>query len=277
MRAVNLIPEEDRRGGGPARAGLLSYFLLGALVAVLAGVTLLVLTGNQISEREAEVAQLKEESAATAARADSLRAFADFSAIQQERTATVTALAQSRFDWERVLRELALVLPDNVWLTELEGSVSPDVELEDTVDITTRPSIAGPALELIGCTVSQEAVGAFAATLGEIDGVTRVSVAQSERPEQSTQGSSSGSSSGSQTAEDCRTRDFITRFEIVAAFDAVPAPVGSDPSAPALPAPTGSDTPATSGSDTPGPSGSDAAAPQDGASDQQASNTNAGS
>ena len=39
------------------------------------------------------------------------------------------------------MRELALVLPDDVWLTELEGSVSPDVELEDTVDITTRPSI----------------------------------------------------------------------------------------------------------------------------------------
>ena len=53
MRAVNLIPLDERRGGGPARAGLLSYFLLGALVAVLVGVTALVLTSNQISERKA--------------------------------------------------------------------------------------------------------------------------------------------------------------------------------------------------------------------------------
>ena len=259
MRAVNLIPQEERRGGGPARAGLLSYFLLAALAAVLVVVTLLVLTGNQISERKAEVAQLKEESAATEARADSLRAFADFSAVQEERTATVTSLAQSRFDWERVLRELSLVLPDDVWLTELEGSVAPDVDLEESVDVETRSSVDGPALELIGCTVSQEAVGNFAAILKEIDGVTRVSVAQSERPEQTTDtGSSSG---GSQTTEDCRTRDFITRFEIVAAFDAVPAPVGADPTAPALPAPTASD----------------AEAPEGGSADQQASNTSAGS
>jgi hypothetical protein len=194
--------------------------------------------------------------------------------MQEERTATVTSLAQSRFDWERVLRELSLVLPDDVWLTELEGSASPDVELEDTVDITTRTSIDGPALELIGCTTSQEAVGAFAATLGEIDGVTRVSVAQSARPEQSTGG---GSGTGdSQATEDCRTRDFITRFEIVAAFDAAPAPVGADPAAPAPPAPAGSEAPPAD-SEAPAPAGSDSPAPQGGAADQQASNTNAGS
>jgi Tfp pilus assembly protein PilN len=248
MRPVNLIPQDERRTrtSGSARAGLLSYFVLGALGAVLLGVTVLVLTSNQISERKAEIAQLEQERDATQARAESLRAFADFSSMEEERTATVKALAQSRFDWERVLRELSLVLPENVWLTELEGSVAPDVELEDSVDIETRSSVDGPALELIGCTVSQEAVGAFAATLGEIDGVTRVSVANSERPEQSTGGEGSGSGE-----TDCRTRDFITRFEIVAAFDAVPEPIGADPAAPA-PAPTTAAPPA--GEQSPAPS-----------------------
>ena len=259
MRAVNLIPQDERRGAGPARAGLLSYFVLGALVVVLVGVTALVLTSNQISERKAEVARLQDERSATTARAESLRAFADFSAMQQERTATVTALAQSRFDWERVLRELSLVLPSDVWLTELEGSVASDVELEDTVDVTTRANVDGPALELIGCTVSQEAVGAFAATMSEIDGVTRVSVAKSQLSEQST--GEDSSSGGGESTEDCRTRDFITRFEIVAAFDAVPQPVGADPAAPALPAPPASEAPAPAG----------------GAEDQPASDTSAGS
>jgi Tfp pilus assembly protein PilN len=233
MRAVNLIPQDERRTAGSARAGLLSYFVLGALAVVLLGVTVLVLTRNQISEREAEIARLEQERDATQARAESLRAFADFSSMQEARTATVTALAQSRFDWERVLRELSLVLPNDVWLTELEGSASPTVELDDSIDIETRASVPGPALELIGCTVSQEAVGAFAATLGEIDGVTRVSVFRSQLPETST-GESTGGSGGEST-EDCRTRDFIARFEIVAAFDEVPQPVGA---APATPAPT---------------------------------------
>src|SRR5215211_3298327 len=242
MRAVNLIPQDERRTAGSARAGLLSYFVLGALAAVLLGVTVLVLTSNQISERKAEITRLEQERDATQARADSLRAFADFSSMEEERTATVTALAQSRFDWERVLRELSLVLPPNVWLTELEGSVTNDVDLEDTVDVETRSSVDGPALELVGCTVSQEAVGAFAATLGEIDGVTRVSVAKSQLPEQSTGGDSSAG--GGASEEDCRTRDFITRFEIVTAFDAVPEPVGADPAAPALPAPAEPQAPA---------------------------------
>jgi hypothetical protein len=52
MRPVNLIPAEDRRGEhAPLRTGPLAYVVLGALVALLVGVTALVLTGNQISER----------------------------------------------------------------------------------------------------------------------------------------------------------------------------------------------------------------------------------
>jgi Tfp pilus assembly protein PilN len=265
VRPVNLIPRDEQRGAGTARAGLLSYFVLGTLAAVLLGVTVLVLTSNQISERKAEISRLEQERDATEARAESLRAFADFSSMEEERTATVTSLAQSRFDWERVLRELSLVLPENVWLTDLEGSVASDVELEDAVDITARASVDGPALELIGCTVSQEAVGAFAATLGEIDGVTRVAVAKSERPEQSTGGASGTSGGGAE--EDCRTRDFITRFEIVAAFDAVPEPVGADPTAP-VPAPTSPAPPAEGQSPPP---------PAETGGTQQASDTAAGS
>ena len=43
-----------------------------------------------------------------------------------------TSLAQSRFDWERVLRELAIVIPEDVWLTNLTATVSPEVQLDDS-------------------------------------------------------------------------------------------------------------------------------------------------
>ena len=53
MRPVNLIPPEDRRGEhAPLRTGPLAYIVLGALVLVLVGVTALVLTDNQIAERQ---------------------------------------------------------------------------------------------------------------------------------------------------------------------------------------------------------------------------------
>jgi Tfp pilus assembly protein PilN len=224
MRAINLLPPEDRGAGASSGARVLSYTVLGVLLAILVGVTALVLTNNQISERRAEVAQLEQARAAAQARAESLQAFADFRTMQEQRTATVTSLAESRFDWERVLREFALVLPDDVWLVQLEGTVSPSVQVEG-VDVGPRESIEGPALELVGCTVSQESVGRFAAALRDIDGITRVAVIKSERPRISD--SSTTQSEGSD--DDCRTRDFITRFEIIAAFDAVPVPASAPP------------------------------------------------
>jgi Tfp pilus assembly protein PilN len=241
MRAINLIPPEDRGAGALAGAGRPSYMVLGVLLAILVGVTALVLTNNQISERRTQVASLEQARAAAQARAESLQAFADFRTMQEERTATVASLAESRFDWERVLREFALVLPADVWLVQLEGTVSPSVQVEQGVDVGPRESIEGPALELVGCTVSQESVGRFAAALRDIDGITRVAVIKSERPTMS----DSSSTQSEESDEDCRTRDFITRFEIVAAFDAVPVPASAPPAAEPAPGEEGGETPSS--------------------------------
>ncbi|HXS46682.1 MAG TPA: hypothetical protein VN756_04395, partial [Solirubrobacterales bacterium] len=60
MRPVNLIPPEDRRGEqAPLRTGSLPYVLLAGLVALLVGVTVLVLVGNEISASKDEVAELQ--------------------------------------------------------------------------------------------------------------------------------------------------------------------------------------------------------------------------
>jgi Tfp pilus assembly protein PilN len=251
VRAINLIPPEEQRGGrGPGRGGALSYLVVGVLVAVLAGVTAFVLTNQQISDRKAEVAQLEQEKSMAEARAESLQAFADFNTMQETRTATVSSLAQSRFDWERVVRELSLILPADVWLIGLEGTVSPAVQLEPSVEVAGRDAVTGPALELIGCTVSQQAVGRFVAAIRDIDGITRVTAAKSELPELSSGGTvETGAAGGEGAIDDCRTRDFIVRFEIVAAFDEVPVPPAAEaitePSVPAgeeAPPPTQSES-----------------------------------
>ena len=127
MRPVNLIPPDLRRGdSAPLRTGPLAYMLLGALVLALAGVMALVLTNNQIADRKAEVAQLQHEDAAAQAQARRLAAYTQFQAMSEQRVATVTSLANSRFDWERVMRELSLILPDDVWLVSLDASAGGD-------------------------------------------------------------------------------------------------------------------------------------------------------
>jgi Tfp pilus assembly protein PilN len=240
MRPVNLIPPEDRRGDRAAtRTGALPYLVLGGLAAALVAVTAVVYTGSQISDREANVAELEIREREASARAEALRPYAEFASLSAAREATVTSLSQSRFDWERVMRELSLVLPSDVWLTELTGSVAPGITIEGGADVKLRDSVSGPALAIVGCAASHEAVAGFLEALKDIDGVTRVGIATDERDASSA--TPQASSSGSQT--DCRTRKFISRFEIVAAFDAVPTPEASAaPVAPASPAPAPAST-----------------------------------
>ncbi|MGN6587723.1 MAG: PilN domain-containing protein [Solirubrobacterales bacterium] len=242
MRPVNLIPREERRDGqSPLRTGPLPYIVLGALVALLAGVALLVVTGNQISERKEEVVTLKREDHAAQVRAEKLTSYVQLAELRQARIETVSSLADSRFDWERVMRELTKILPPDVWLTSLNASASSSSESGSTSTEggsggNLRASIAGPALELTGCAKGQDGVAGFVTALKEIDGVTRVGVQSAALAPESSSAEAGSGSAGSGTT-DCRTRHFISQFQMVVAFDAAPVPV-SEEAAEAVPAET---------------------------------------
>jgi Tfp pilus assembly protein PilN len=232
MRPVNLIPPEDRKGShSPLRTGPLPYIVLGGLVALLIGVALLVVTGNQISERKDEIVTLKQEDAAAQERAEQLAAYVQFAEMRQQRVETISSLANSRFDWERVMRELSKILPPDVWLTNLNASASPEASsgggessgAESSSGM--RGAIAGPALEISGCAKGQEGVAGFVTALKEIDGVTRVGVESSTLPSEASSTEPAGGSEGGEGGASCQTRSFIAQFQMVVAFDAAPVPI----------------------------------------------------
>lgn len=220
MRPVNLIPMEERRdGSAKLRSGPLAYILVVAMAALLAGVSLLVVTNNEVSSSEAEVTQLQREVHVSEAKATRLAAYTQLSAVHTQRVATVTELADSRFNWERVIRELSLIIPGDVWLTNLTGTASPSVSVNGAASIALRASVPGPALELIGCAKGQEAVASFVADLKDIDGVTRVGVQSSALGDLEAGGEGGGEGNGSE----CQTKDFLASFQLVVAFDNAPA------------------------------------------------------
>ncbi|MET0559260.1 MAG: PilN domain-containing protein [Solirubrobacterales bacterium] len=222
MRPVNLIPPDLRRGdSAPLRTGPLAYIVLGALVLMLAGVSMLVLANNKISDRKAEVVQLHREDAAAKAKAERLASYTQFQAMSEQRLATVQSLADSRFDWERVLRELALVLPKNVWLDNLGASASAGESSGESGGGGLTSSVQGPSLVLSGCTTSQDAVAGFVTALKDIDGVTRVGL------ESSTTAADSGAAAGG----GCASSGSSTQFSLVVAFDAAPTPIAAEASA----------------------------------------------
>jgi Tfp pilus assembly protein PilN len=201
MRPVNLIPPEDRRGDrAPLRSGPLSYVVVGALAVVLAVVTLMVMTSNDIAERDAQVDQLEADLETTTAEAERLAAFTKFATLRTQREATLASLAQSRFDWERVMRELALVIPSDITLTNLNGSAVANAE-----GSTSGAEIGAPNLAMSGCAASHTAVADFVAAIEDIDGVTRVGLGRSEN--------STGEGTG---GESCGSAHL---FELSVAFD----------------------------------------------------------
>lgn len=221
MRPVNLIPKEERHGSTtPLRGGPLAYIIVGGLLALFVGVLLLVTTGNQISEKKAESKELTAQIDTAEAEAAKLASYASFAEIHQQRLTTVSNLANSRFDWEKVMRQLALVLPDDVWISTLTGTVNPEVEGGGSSGL--RSGIAGPAMEMGGCARGQQAVADLISSLRDIDGVTRVGVQSSGIGSAGAEGAPEGEQSVSASGN-CGSQS-LAQFQIVVAFDAAPIP-----------------------------------------------------
>ena len=194
---------------------------------MLVAVNALVLTSNKISDREAEIAQLEWPATRPRSGPRHWPRTPSSRRLQRAAGATVTSLAQSRFDWERVLRELAIVIPDDIWLTNLEATTSGQAEGETESAAGVGPA---PSMVMAGCAPSHDAVAAFVAALKDIDGVTRVGLDNSTKA-----GEAAGSESGAaESGEGCTGPDKRTSFSLTAVFDgvAVAADAAAAPAAP---------------------------------------------
>ncbi|MGI8511166.1 MAG: PilN domain-containing protein [Solirubrobacteraceae bacterium] len=255
MKAVNLIPPDARRGGSgqPGRSGSGVYLVLGVLGVCVVAMAAYVLSGNQVSERKSELTRLRTEVTAAQGQAAALKPYRDFATLSQTRVQTVSQLAASRFDWEGSLRQLARVLPANVWLTSLTGTVAPGVSLAATAGGSGSSGLRGalpvPALELVGCTESQSEVSRVLARLRRMRGVQRVSLAASEKVTALSSGGAPGGAPVGTPAGgaqgDCRNGNArFPQFELVVFFTAPAGAVAPPGARGAAPAPAAGTPPA---------------------------------
>jgi Tfp pilus assembly protein PilN len=181
MRAVNLIPGEDRasRAARSADSGGVVYVLLGGLAVMVALACLWASSNRQISSRQATLGQITAEADAAEARAATAAPYEAFAALAQARVSTVTSLSTTRFDWAHSLHELSRVLPADVWLTSLDGSSG----ATGASPSTTASAAPNPTFEFVGCTGTQARVARLMARLRAVDGVRDVSLKTSEKPD----------------------------------------------------------------------------------------------
>ena len=202
MRAINLLPKEARRGGGPSLSQLgASHLVLGLLAIALAVVTFAVLESNTISSRKANLASLKQQAADMQSQIARLNTYTKFEKLAQTRAATVRQLASARFDWHAALSDLSKVVPTNTSLQSLVATVAPGASVGGGTGGgatgNVRADINAPAFELKGCTASQDDVARLMSRLRLVNNVSRVTLEDSAKQAIGQSGTSVSSPSSS--------------------------------------------------------------------------------
>jgi type IV pilus assembly protein PilM len=186
MRAVNLLPADAQTGARrtPSRTQILIPAAIAVPVVALAA--LFVPAHSSVGSKQTELDSLKAELATlpapTAAGIDQI-----IKGEQARRAAVVADVLSKRASWDRVLRDVSLVLPKEVWLNTVEGTVP--APLSTPVDVAAATSTAKPVpsavaasasgLRLIGRTYSQAGVARLLARLATVPTLGNVQLTRS--------------------------------------------------------------------------------------------------
>jgi Tfp pilus assembly protein PilN len=182
MRAVNLLPKDDQQRSRKQQniPAIVSTGLV-VLVTGLLGVTYLS-AKKTADAKDFELQDAKAELAILPTPADISAKTAPQRQLGSEHQARVTALSGAlshRVAWDRVLREISLVLPEDVWLKELHAD-APN-KAGNPVSPATPAGQPPQLMTIVGYTYSHDAVARFMTRLAVIPDLKNVWLERSER------------------------------------------------------------------------------------------------
>ena len=181
MKAVNLIPNEQRRARATGERSGGAYVVIGVLGVLLVMAVLYAMTANQVNDRETKAAEASQQADALEAQAKQLGSFTNFASIKEQRLVSVVSTSQTRFDWERLMRELSRVMPKNSWLQTTEASVVGEDAASTTGASSSSPVPVGPSATLAGCTPTQADAARLMVRLRQMHRVSEVTLNESGR------------------------------------------------------------------------------------------------
>jgi Tfp pilus assembly protein PilN len=180
MKAVNLIPTEQRRVKASGKQSGSAYVVVGVLVTLLAMVMAYVVTSNKVTDSKNQTAAAKSEADRLEAEVKQRGTYTNFADIKKMRLASVVGVAESRFDWERLMRELSRVMPDDSWLQSTDASVTGQIDgATSTTSAAGTPVAVVPKAKLVGCTPDQQDVARMMVRMRQIHRVTDVELNES--------------------------------------------------------------------------------------------------
>jgi Tfp pilus assembly protein PilN len=184
MRAVNLLPRQhvEQKRERPNAVALGAA--IGGAAVLLALVGGFLLANRSVDRQRQALADARAVLAATpannmSAKTQSFRA--TLLSQREQRSLALAAALGKRVAWDRILRRVALVMPDDVWLQSLTGSVPLDSTLTPTT--TTTPSALPTlptALTIQGYTYSQDSVARLLSRLEVVPDLQNVQLQTSQ-------------------------------------------------------------------------------------------------
>ena len=180
MRAINLLPRDDTRRNQKTQWIVLVPVVVAVLLAAVLSATFLSASGK-VKDREAQLLTLKDTlSAIPTPDASKIQTQSALASDKQVRVTALSSALSRRVAWDRIFRELSLVLPDDVWLTTLSAKAPVSSSTAAApAPAATGTTAAATQFTLDGYTYSHAAVARLLSRLSVIPDLVNVQLQQS--------------------------------------------------------------------------------------------------
>lgn len=179
MRAINLLPPRYQPARASGQRTGIAYAAVGILAVLLVMIVAYVLTNNSINDARDKTAQAQQEQQVAQAKIGQLQSYGDFATLKASREAAVKGVADARFDYERLMREIALVLPHNTYLTQLNSTGAAGAA--DQTAATGTTTATGPTITVNGCAPSHRGVADAIVRMRKLHNVQDVELKTSQK------------------------------------------------------------------------------------------------
>lgn len=175
MRAVNLIPHDQRRGAGglAGRSGGIVYVVAGGLLVIVGLGVVYAFAVHSVAKSKGELAQVTQEVGSVQLQTAALQPYVAVYNLRQAKVQAAVALAQARFDWPDAMRQLALALPSDVTLLSVTANAA-SAGSSATASVPSTTTAGSPTFVLAGCASSQSETATVLTRLEQTPGVTDV-------------------------------------------------------------------------------------------------------
>ena len=183
MRAVNLLPRQQVQQTRERQNPAVLVAAIGGAAVLLALVGGALLASRSVDRQRQALATARAVLAVTPSHRVSATTNAFRQTVLTQREQRSLALASAigkRVAWDRILRRFALVLPSDVWLTSLTGTVPLDSTTSTAVATSSALPATATALQIDGYTYSQASVARLLARLQVLPDLKNVQLTNSQ-------------------------------------------------------------------------------------------------